>query len=51
MCVLGAIGIMLELRWYMTHTEPDKVITTMTMVKIIASIVQPPSDLVFMWRK
>ncbi len=35
----------------MTQTEPDSVITTTTRVKISASMVQPPSERVFMWRK
>jgi len=45
------IGIMLWLRWYITHNEPASVITTSTSVKIRASIDQPPSTLVFMCRK
>ena len=45
------IGIMLWLRWYMTHTEPASMITTSVMVKISAMKVQPPSDFVLMCRK
>ena len=35
----------------MTHSEPDRAMTTTMMVKISASMVQPPSDLEFMCRK
>ncbi len=49
--VISWIGIMLLLRWFMTHSEPDSAITTMTMVKISAIMLQPFSDLVFMCRK
>jgi len=45
------MGIMLLFMWYMTQIVPDRVMTTSTTVKIIASMVQPPSDLEFMWRK
>ncbi|MFK4679888.1 hypothetical protein ABIF39_001645 [Bradyrhizobium diazoefficiens] len=45
------IGIMLLLRWFITHSEPDSAITTMTMVKISAIMLQPFSDFVFMCRK
>ena len=47
----GAIGIMLLLRWYITHSEPASMITTMTTVKISAIIDHPPSERVFMCRK
>lgn len=36
-------GIMLALRWYITQSEPDSMITTTMMVKSSAVIVQPPS--------
>lgn len=36
------IGIMLVLRWNMTHTDPPIVSTTMTAVNRNASSVQPP---------
>ena len=49
--VISWIGIMLLLRWFITHSEPDSAITTMTMVKISAIMLQPFSDLVFMCRK
>ena len=49
--VIWWIGIMLLLRWFITHSEPDSAITTMTMVKISAIMLQPFSDLVFMCRK
>src|SRR5689334_7673472 len=45
------IGIMLLLRWCITHSDPDSAITTMTMVKISAIMVQPFSEAVFMCRK
>ena len=45
------IGIMLWLRWYITHNEPDSAIPTIMIVKISAITVQPFSDLVFMCRK
>lgn len=45
------IGIMLWLRWYITHSEPDSAITTRITVKISAITVQPFSALVFMCRK
>ena len=45
------IGIMFVLRWYMTQSEPARVMTTITTVKISASMFQPCSDLVFMCRK
>ena len=45
------MGIMLLLRWFITHSEPDSAITTMTMVKISAIMLQPFSDFVFMCRK
>lgn len=45
------IGIMFTFKWCMTHSEPARVITTITMVKIRASMFQPPSDFVFMCRK
>ena len=51
MPVISWIGIMLLLRWFITHSEPDSAITTMTMVKISAIMLQPFSDLVFMCRK
>lgn len=44
-------GIMLWFRWNMTHKEPARVITTRVLVKIRASIDQPPSERVFMCRK
>jgi hypothetical protein len=44
-------GIMLVFRWYITHSEPDRAMTTTMIVKIRASMVQPPSDLEFMCRK
>ena len=44
-------GIMLLLRWYITHNDPVSVIPTMTRVKIRASIVQPPSDFGLICRK
>src|SRR5262249_24675711 len=47
----AGIGIMLPLRWFMTHTEPDIAITTITMVKISAIMLQPFSDLGLMCRK
>ena len=47
----GDIGIMLGLRWSITHSEPVRVMTTRTKVKISASMVQPPSDFGFMCRK
>lgn len=49
--VIWWIGIMLLLRWFITHSEPDRAITTMTMVKISAIMLQPFSDVVFMCRK
>ena len=49
--VVSCIGIMLLLRWFMTHSEPDSAITTMTMVKISAIMLQPFSDLGLMCRK
>src|SRR3954453_13741153 len=49
--VISWIGIMLLLRWFITHSEPDSAITTMTMVKISAIMLQPFSDLVLMCRK
>ena len=42
---------MLWFMWYITHSEPVSVITTITTVKISAIMVQPPSDLAFMCRK
>jgi hypothetical protein len=42
---------MFELRWNITQIEPASVMTTRTIVKISAIIVQPPSDLVVMCRK
>ena len=44
-------GIMLVVRWCMTHSDPDSAITTMTMVKISAIMLQPFSDVVFMCSK
>lgn len=44
-------GIMLLLRWLITHSEPDSAITTITMVKISAIMLQPFSEVVFMCRK
>ena len=35
----------------MTQIEPESVMTTSTIVKISASMVQPPSERVFIWRK
>ncbi len=35
----------------MTHSDPTSAMTTMTMVKINAIMVQPLSDLAFMCRK
>ena len=49
--LIWCIGIMLLLRWLITHSEPDSAITTMTMVKIRAIMLQPFSDVVFMCRK
>ena len=49
--VISCIGIMLLLRWFITHSEPDSAITTITMVKISAIIVQPPSDCGFICKK
>ena len=49
--VISCIGIMLLLRWFITHSEPDSAITTMTMVKINAIMLQPFSDLGLMCRK
>ena len=45
------IGIMLLLRWYITQTEPESMIVTSVIVKIIAMKVQPCSECVFMCRK
>ena len=44
-------GIILVFRWYMTQSEPERVMTTRTIVKISASMVQPPSEREFMCRK
>jgi len=44
-------GIMFAFRWYITHSEPESAMTTMTIVKSSAIIVQPPSELAFMCRK
>ena len=49
--VISWIGIMLLLRWFITHSEPDSAITTMTMVKISAIMLQPFSDFGLMCRK
>ena len=49
--LIWCIGIMLLLRWLITHSEPDSAITTMTMVKINAIMLQPFSEAVFMCRK
>ena len=49
--VISWIGIMLLLRWFITHSEPDSAITTITMVKISAIMLQPFSDLGLMCRK
>jgi len=49
--VISWIGIMLLFRWFITHSEPDSAITTITMVKISAIMLQPFSDLGLMCRK
>jgi hypothetical protein len=45
------IGIMFAFIWYITHIDPIRPIATITIVKISAIIVQPFSELLFMWRK
>lgn len=45
------IGIMFEFRWNMTQSDPVSTIARMTMVKIKANMVHPPSARVFMCRK
>ena len=44
-------GIMLAFRWYITHSEPDSVMTTSVSVKISDIIDQPLSTFEFMCRK
>ena len=44
-------GIMLWLRWYITHSEPDSTMPTRISVNASARKFQPPSDLVFICRK
>ena len=44
-------GIMLLFMWNITHSDPLRVITTSTMVKISASMFQPPCEWAFRCRK
>ena len=48
---VGCSGIMFAFMWNMTHSVPAMAMATNTTVKMVDSMVQPPSTLPFMCRK